>query len=192
MDGVVEPVAELWAGSLAKDFPGVLQRCQMVDTLTYLPDDILVKVDRASMGVSLEARAPLLDHRVFEAAWRLPEHLKVRNGVSKWALREILYRHVPRSIVERPKMGFGVPIDYWLRGPLKGWAEDLLDEGRLRREGYLEPSLVRGAWAAHQAGQSNVQHKLWAVLMFQSWLAEGRGAGAIALESRQAPSAAVA
>jgi asparagine synthase (glutamine-hydrolysing) len=149
---------------------GEISRMMALDMMTYMPDDILVKVDRAAMSTSLETRVPFLDHRVVEFAWRMPMDLKLREGQTKWALRHVLFRHVPRELIERPKMGFGVPIDSWLRGPLKGWAEELIDEHRLRREGYLQPEPVRRAWADHQSGRANLQHQLWTVLMFQAWL----------------------
>ncbi len=141
-----------------------------LDLLTYLPDDILVKVDRASMAVSLEVRAPLLDYRVVEFGGRMPFGLRMRDGNGKWLLRALLHRFVPRELVERPKMGFGVPLDAWLRGPLRHWAEELLDEARLRREGYFEPEPIRRAWREHLSGRAQRQYLLWDVLMFQSWL----------------------
>ena len=147
-------------------------RMMALDGLTYLPDDILVKVDRAAMAVSLETRAPFLDHRVMEFAWSLPMSMKLRDGRGKWILRQLLDRHVPRALVERPKMGFGIPLDDWLRGPLRQWAGDLLAEDRLRREGYLHPQAITRTWNAHLRLQGNFGYRLWSVLMFQAWLAD--------------------
>ena len=148
---------------------GLSEATMLADTLTYLPDDILVKVDRASMGVSLESRVPMLDPDVFELSWRLPVDRKLRGGVTKWALRQVLHRYVPADLVERPKCGFGIPIDAWLRGPLRDWAEALLDPSRLRQDGFFEVAPIRAAWETHLSGRTNLQYHLWSVLMFQAW-----------------------
>jgi asparagine synthase (glutamine-hydrolysing) len=148
----------------------VEEQMMYLDAISYLPDDILVKVDRAAMGVSLETRVPYLDHRVIELAWRMPLDLKLRSGQGKWILREVLYKHVPRRLIERPKHGFGIPLGEWLCGPLREWAEGLLGAARLEQEGYFRAAPIRQKWEEHLSGRRNWQFQLWSVLMFQAWL----------------------
>jgi len=172
--GGCEPSTILSSLNGAAGIPDFTLRMMLLDTLSYLPDDILVKVDRASMAVSLESRAPFLDHRLVEFAWRLPTHFRTRHGQGKWILRQVLSHYVPHELFERPKAGFGIPIYAWLRGPLRAWAEELLDESRLRREGYFDPAPIRRKWTEHLSGRRNWFSPLWNVLMFQAWLEQER------------------
>lgn len=166
------------AGSLANQpgrWPDIVDpasRIMFVDAMTYMPDDILVKVDRAAMAVSLETRAPFLDHRVAEMAWTLPISMKIRHGAGKQVLRQVLYQYVPQALIDRPKMGFAIPLDRWLRAELRDWAEDLLSPERLTREGFFDVDMIREAWQAHLSGAKNYGYRLWSVLMFQAWLEE--------------------
>jgi asparagine synthase (glutamine-hydrolysing) len=168
--GAGEPASLLSDPLPRVDFQRDAVRMMYWDSITYLPDDILCKVDRAAMAVSLETRVPFLDHRVAELAWRLPISMKIVDNQGKWILRQLLYRHVPRELIERPKAGFAIPVGEWLRGPLRSWAEDLLDDSRLRREGYLDASEVRRTWNEHLSGRCDSTPKLWSVLMLQAWL----------------------
>lgn len=167
--GAQEPDSALALARAAPPGLNDIERMMYVDSLHYLPGDILAKVDRASMACSLEARVPFLDPDVVALAWQLPFDLKLRAGTGKWILRELLARYLPRPLFERPKRGFAVPIDQWLRGPLRDWAEHLLQERRLREAGFFAPQAVRAVWRAHLAGGQNLQYMLWHVLMFEAW-----------------------
>lgn len=168
MPGVREHPLPSWPSDGRGAPMGQLEAMQFLDTQTYLPDDILQKVDRASMAVALEARPPLLDHRVVEFAWRLPRRFKIRNGETKWLLRRVLDRHVPRTLIDRPKMGFGIPLSEWLRGPLRPWADDLLDRRRLGG-GLIDTTVSDRMWAEHLSGRRNWAYALWTLLMFEAW-----------------------
>lgn len=163
--------SDFFAGLPPVELPEGAARMMFWDTLTYLPDDILVKVDRAAMATSLETRAPFLDPDVIALAWRLPLTMKVRGNQSKLILRQILDRHVPRALIERPKAGFGVPIGCWLTGPLRSWAETMLSPGALTSHGLLEPASIRRAWSDHLAGRKDETNRLWTILMLQAWMA---------------------
>ena len=177
------------------DLPDAIQKLMFLDLVTFLPDDIMVKVDRATMAVGLEARAPLLDHRLVEFCWRLPMTMKIRDGAGKHLLREVLYRYVPRPLVERPKKGFGAPVGAWLRGELREWADSLLDRRRLLDEGFFHPGLIVRRWAEHRSGRRDWSASLWDVLTFQAWLEAQRvdptrvtASGAPRVRSRSRPS----
>lgn len=166
--GVEEPSTVLDEQDFALELTTV-ERMSLLDQLTYLPDDILTKVDRAAMSLGLETRVPLLDHRIVEFAWSLPMQQKFREGKGKWLLRELLCKHVPKSLIVRPKQGFAIPLEHWLRGPLRSWAEDLLSQQALHSTGFFDVAIVRMKWEQHLAGQRNWQHQIWSVLMFQAW-----------------------
>ena len=170
--GAEEPATLLTRTADWPETDNFVEWMMAMDAQTYMSDDILTKVDRAAMANSLETRVPFLDHRVIQLAWRMPLSMKIRQGEGKWLLKQVLYRHVPKNLIDRPKMGFANPLHEWLRGPLREWAEDLLDAKRLNREGYFNPEPIRRLWDAHLSGKSNEQYALWDVLMFQAWLAE--------------------
>jgi asparagine synthase (glutamine-hydrolysing) len=172
--GASEPSTVLTDPAQWANVSHLQERMMYLDLMSYLPDDILVKVDRASMGVSLEARVPFLDHRVVEFAWQLPLSMKIRQGRGKHLLRQLLYNYVPAALIDRPKMGFAVPIDDWLRGPLREWAEALLDKKRLVDQGFFDPDPIRQKWAEYLSGQGCWHFLLWDVLMFQAWLEHER------------------
>jgi asparagine synthase (glutamine-hydrolysing) len=172
-----EPETAMSDPALARAFPGIAERMMLADMMVYLPDDILTKVDRASMAVSLEVRVPLLNHRIVEYAWRLPLAMKLRGATTKWAMRQILYRHVPRQLIERPKQGFMVPLDEWLRGPLDEWIGDLVAPQTLRRQGFLDADAVARRLDEHRTGRRDWGYALWTVAMFEAWLAQEKSEG---------------
>jgi asparagine synthase (glutamine-hydrolysing) len=178
------PPVELAAG-------GLVERMMFLDLVGYLPDDVMAKVDRATMGVSLESRAPLLDHRVVELAWRVPTRRKIHRGRGKWLLRKLLARYVPPALTDRPKMGFGVPVGTWLRGPLREWASDLLAPARLRAGGLLDGQAIWARWREHQSGRVSHANLLWAVLMFEAWR-EAVGAAEVARDQKPPANTTVA
>lgn len=162
------------AASFADPLPACLDgdaagRMMAFDMRSFLADDILCKVDRAAMGIGLETRTPFLDPEVIECAARVPAGMKIRDRQGKWLLRQVLYRHVPRALIDRPKTGFSIPLAAWLRGPLRGWAEDLLSSQALARDGFLNPGPIRAAWIEHQSGRIDCSAQLWIILMFQAW-----------------------
>lgn len=147
-----------------------IEKMMITDTISYLPDDIMVKVDRAGMAASLESRSPFLDHQLIEFIWKLPLNMKVRNHTTKWLLRQVLSKYVPLHLFERPKMGFGIPLDKWLRGPLREWAENLLNQRLIEQQGFLKPGPILTKWHEHLSGRRNWQYQIWTVLMFQAWI----------------------
>jgi asparagine synthase (glutamine-hydrolysing) len=164
------PASMLNQRCVGAEFRDFCVQMMFLDAVSYLPDDILVKLDRAAMAVSLEGRVPFLDHRVVEFAARLPLSMKLRNSGGKWILRRLLDQYVPQELIDRPKKGFTLPVAEWLRGSLREWAEELLGESRLRHDGYFHPKIVRKIWEDHLSGQRDLRHHVWALLMFQAWL----------------------
>ena len=172
--GSNEQATWLTETGLRMQFDDEKKHMMLMDGMTYLPNDILVKVDRAAMANSLETRVPFLDHRIVELAYKLPMSMKLRKGQTKWILRQILYKYVPKELIERPKAGFAIPVGEWLRGPLKYWAETLLNESRIKQEGYFDAKYVQTKWLEHLSGKRTHTTFLWSVLMFQSWLENER------------------